>query len=131
MWRCGSKPTPGPNTYGFASQWNIGLMVPITTIRGYEMPILFLFESPSMEGESINTHLLNMNRSQMFKEPSKVISYLVGDYCRHFADPLALCLYNKKKTDSLNRWYRLYFVTCRVHFTNRLPMFPSIFLQSY
>ena len=25
LWRWGSKPTPGPNANGFASQWNIGL----------------------------------------------------------------------------------------------------------
>ena len=24
VWRWGSKPTPGPNANGFASQWNIG-----------------------------------------------------------------------------------------------------------
>ena len=24
LWRWGSKPTPGPNANGFASQWNIG-----------------------------------------------------------------------------------------------------------
>ena len=27
VWRWGSKPTPAPNTNGFASQWNIGLIV--------------------------------------------------------------------------------------------------------
>ena len=27
VWRWGSKPTPGPNANGFASQWNIGLSV--------------------------------------------------------------------------------------------------------
>ena len=27
LWRWGSKPTPGPNANGFASQWNIGLRV--------------------------------------------------------------------------------------------------------
>ena len=25
VWHWGSKPTPGPNANGFASQWNIGL----------------------------------------------------------------------------------------------------------
>ena len=25
LWRWGSKPTPGPNANGLASQWNIGL----------------------------------------------------------------------------------------------------------
>ena len=25
LWRWGSKPRPGPNTNGFASQWNVGL----------------------------------------------------------------------------------------------------------
>ena len=25
LWRWGSKPTPGPNANGFASQWNIGI----------------------------------------------------------------------------------------------------------
>ena len=25
LWRWGSKPTPVPDAYGFASQWNIGL----------------------------------------------------------------------------------------------------------
>ena len=25
LWRWGSKPMPGPNANGFASQWNIGL----------------------------------------------------------------------------------------------------------
>ena len=27
LWRCGSKPTPGPNANGYASQWNIGFKV--------------------------------------------------------------------------------------------------------
>ena len=27
LWHWGSKPTPGPNTIGFASQWNIGFTV--------------------------------------------------------------------------------------------------------
>ena len=27
VWRWGSKPTPGPNANGFASQWNIGFIV--------------------------------------------------------------------------------------------------------
>ena len=29
VWRWGSKPTPGPNANGFASQWNIDLIVQI------------------------------------------------------------------------------------------------------
>ena len=29
VWRWGSKPTPVPNANGFASQWNIGLNLPV------------------------------------------------------------------------------------------------------
>ena len=28
VWRWGSEPTPGPNTNGFLSQWNIGFRFP-------------------------------------------------------------------------------------------------------
>ena len=32
VWRWGSKPTPGPNANGFASQWNIGCRSPPSDI---------------------------------------------------------------------------------------------------
>ena len=42
VWRWGSKPTPGPNANGFASQWNIGLrkVLTVKTVLLSDHPIL-------------------------------------------------------------------------------------------
>ena len=62
----------------------------------------------------------------------KGICYPVGVLCRHFTKltgPSAYTLQSNTipPTDGTNAL----FVTYQIHFTNRLPMFPSMFLSSY
>ena len=77
-----------------------------------------VFGMVTLDGEIIhkgrrqNALPLIINFSQNVAEPSEGTSYLVGDLCQ--------C-----------RWCKLLFVSSHIHFTNRLPMFPSMFLSSY
>ena len=66
---------------------------------------------------------------QKFTEPA--ISHPVGDLCQHFTKLTGPCAYTLHSNPiPLNRWYKWPFVTCRIHFTNRLPTFPNMFLSS-
>ena len=50
VWHWGSKPTPGPNANGFASQWNIGL-------RGHFCQSMGPFSLSHVSGEDTQVEL--------------------------------------------------------------------------
>ena len=73
----------------------------------------------------------SINFSQKVTEPSKGISYPVGDLRRRFIKVTGPCAYTLHSnpippTDGTNG----FFDTC-IHFANRSPIFPNMFLSSY
>ena len=76
------------------------------------------------KGRHQNSLPLTTNFSQKLTQPSKGISYPVGDLCRRFTKqtlPSAYTLHSNPLPPK--RWYKWLFVTCRIHITNRSPMF--------
>ena len=81
--------------------------------------LLSILKGPA-KGRHKNSHPLTPNFSQKLTQPSKGISYTVGDICRHFTKRTLLSAYILLHSNPIPPTDG---VTCNIQITNRLPMF--------
>ena len=84
------------------------------------------------KGKRQNSFPLTTYLSQKFTELSKGASYLVNDFCRRFTKLTGPSAYTIHSNPIPQQMVQMAFCDLgHIHFTIRLPMFPTMFLSSY